>query len=246
MSSIIERRSSYDCTSHQDFLYDKYLSEFLIKTIAGILKGERVRQFRVLDIGCGEQPLRPLIEEHGADYKSADISQNRTKSVDFLVDISSSIAHEMIPGKFDLIVLSEVLEHVSDPLSVLLNVKQLLAPSGRAILTSPFVWPLHEQPNDYQRLTHYWFDKHVASAGLRIILNQSLGSPIDVLSTLLLKTHIYAEIKPGVRSLYSKLYAYMVRKAISILLLMLSMHSRLCIRSSSGFYLVNCLVLTGV
>jgi SAM-dependent methyltransferase len=244
MSSTIERRSSYACTNHQDYLYDKYLREFLINAISNVLKGQISRQFHVLDIGCGEQPLRPLIEEHGADYKSVDITQNRTRSVDFLVDMSSPIAHKKIPGQFDLILLSEVLEHVPDPFTALLNIKQLLAPSGRAVITTPFVWPLHEQPQDYQRLTSYWFDKHVASAGLRVIVNQSLGTPIDVLITLLQKTHIFADSKSRVRPSQSKLYAYMIRKMISILVLVLSIHTRLGIMSSSSLYLVNCLVLS--
>jgi len=241
---MIDRRSTYAQSNHQDYIYDRYLAEFLVNAISDVLSRQQNHRFRVLDVGCGEQPLRTLVEESGALYMSTDIAQNQSRTVDFLVDISSPHANKTISGQFELIILSEVLEHVPDPYLALQNIKKLLAPSGKAVITTPFIWPLHEQPLDYQRLTSHWFDKHVASVGLRVVTNESLGSPIDVLITLLLKTHIYADLKSASPSWLSKVFAFVIKKIISFLIFLFSMHLKLGVRASSSFYLVNCLILS--
>lgn len=244
VSIMLKRRSSYFQTNNQDFFYDKYLSEFLVRSIGDIIPRNCDHKFLVLDIGCGEQPLRSIVEGYGATYMSADITQNRTASVDFLVDITSPNVSKIIPERYDLILLSEVLEHVQSPYLAMLNVKHLLKHNGRALVTTPFVWPLHEQPLDYQRLTSFWFEKHVPLVGLHIEIQECLGSPIDVLSTILLKTHVYAVGTSSFRALLSRLYALLTRSSISWLVFILSKHVVFSAKSSSSFYLINCLVLT--
>ena len=240
---MLERRTSYDQTNRQDYVYDKYLSEFLLRSIDDLIPKNSDHQFRVLDIGCGEQPLKPYIEQHGAVYISADVTQNRSASVDFIFDITSPNAYELIPEQFDLILLNEVLEHVKAPYLALANVKRLLKHNGRVIVTTPFVWPLHEQPFDYQRLTSFWFDTHVPLVGLRIDGQECLGAPIDVLVTILLKTHIYAVGRGPIRALLPRAYASLVRISVSWLVFILTRSVAFKTKSSSGFYLVNCLIL---
>lgn len=56
---------------------------------------------------------------------------------------------------FDGVVLTEVLEHCTDPARALREVYRVLRPGGLLLVTSPFVWPDHhtEDYPDYWRFT---------------------------------------------------------------------------------------------
>jgi len=51
---------------------------------------------------------------------------------------------DLPPGGFDRIICSEVLEHVVDPERMLRGIQQLLAPSGRAVITIPNDTLIHQ------------------------------------------------------------------------------------------------------
>lgn len=58
-------------------------------------------------------------------------------------------------GTFDGIVLTEVLEHCSDPVGAMREIRRVLKPSGLLLVTSPFFWPDHRTDDyrDYWRFT---------------------------------------------------------------------------------------------
>ncbi len=59
-------------------------------------------------------------------------------------------------NNFDGIVLTEVLEHCTDPAAALAEVFRVLKPGGLLLVTSPFFWPTHGvegQYKDYWRFT---------------------------------------------------------------------------------------------
>lgn len=98
----------------------------------------------VLDIGCGTGlevtiPLArefPEIRFMGADSDVSSIefaqSQNPTDNVSF--SASSELQDD---DQFDLIIASEVIEHVEHPLEFLLSLKKKLSKNGKMILTLP-------------------------------------------------------------------------------------------------------------
>ncbi len=54
-------------------------------------------------------------------------------------------------GSFDTVLMTEVLEHLEEPARGLAEAGRLLRPGGKLILTTPFMWPLHEEPRDFFR-----------------------------------------------------------------------------------------------
>jgi SAM-dependent methyltransferase len=50
-------------------------------------------------------------------------------------------------------VSTEVLEHVRDPQRMIDELGRILKPGGRLVLTTRFVFPLHDTPGDYYRFT---------------------------------------------------------------------------------------------
>ena len=56
-----------------------------------------------------------------------------------------------------------MLEHSWEPLKALQELSRLLKPSGVILITTPFAYPIHEEPYDFCRITpffiRYWFPK---------------------------------------------------------------------------------------
>lgn len=69
---------------------------------------------------------------------------------------------------FDHVVCFEVLEHVHSPARVVGEIYRVLKPGGRAWLSMPFLYPLHDAPYDFQRYTVYGLERDIELAGLEI------------------------------------------------------------------------------
>lgn len=124
---------------------------------------------RVLDVGAGSAPYRRLFA-HCA-YRTQDFAQLRDDQLRHggyaPIDIVSE-AH-VIPvadGSFDVILCTEVLEHVPDPIAVVREFGRLLVPGGRLILTAPLGSGIHQEPfHFYGGYTPFWYRRHLAAAG---------------------------------------------------------------------------------
>ena len=139
-----------------------------------------------LDIGCGEQPLRNTIETMGYEYKSLDTQQNKSLSVDFVCPIDrDSLEDEVSKNSFDLIVVTEVLEHVADWDLAFRNMSALLAPNGKILITCPHRFQLHEEPFDFWRPTPYAISHFARKYNLEVLHFEKAGDAWDVLGTLL-------------------------------------------------------------
>lgn len=98
---------------------------------------------RVLDVGCGRGHLGKLIRERGNWVGGVEISSNAAelarKELDAVwnFDTEGPWPQDLQRGDFDLIVLSEFLEHVFDPVAVLKQAYTALKLDGRIIITTP-------------------------------------------------------------------------------------------------------------
>jgi SAM-dependent methyltransferase len=58
-------------------------------------------------------------------------------------------------GAFDVVLCTEVLEHLHTPAAALAEMYRVLRPDGKLLLTTPFAYPIHYAPTDYYRYTRY-------------------------------------------------------------------------------------------
>lgn len=58
-------------------------------------------------------------------------------------------------GEFKVVLCSEVLEHLHTPECAIGEMHRVLAPGGTLILTTRFMFPIHEAPVDYFRYTEF-------------------------------------------------------------------------------------------
>lgn len=139
----------------------------------------------VLNIGAGGDFGKALMQ-HAARQKfqviSLDIDAQRRP--DFVGDICSYDFKEL---RFDIVVMAETLEHIHSPHLALENVHRILKDGGRLILTTPFIFPIHDRPHDYYRYTRYGLEyllRHFRDVSVRE--RNSWTEAIDLLSVRLI------------------------------------------------------------
>ena len=86
---------------------------------------------------------------------------------------------------FDSLLLTEVLEHCSDPRNIFKEIYRVLKKGGIAFITTPFVFPLHESPYDQYRYTPYRIRELSDEAGFNVLSLSPLGGINGVLSQVL-------------------------------------------------------------
>ena len=132
----------------------------------------------ILDVGAGELRNKPLCQH--LNYYSQDFCQYEgkgdgvalqtgvwdTTKIDIVSDITSIPSPD---ASFDVILCTEVLEHVPDPVAGLKEMCRLVKPAGQIILTVPFSSWTHFAPFHFSSgLSRYWFEKHLNDLGFNI------------------------------------------------------------------------------
>lgn len=125
---------------------------------------------RVLDVGAGSCPYRALFSH--CEYRTHDFKQLRPDQVlgavgygalDYVSDI---LAIPVPDASFDVILCTEVLEHVPEPVRVIAEFARILKPGGKLILTAPLGSGLHQEPfHFYGGYTPYWYRHFLPAAG---------------------------------------------------------------------------------
>jgi ubiquinone/menaquinone biosynthesis C-methylase UbiE len=174
-----DRRKTY--AAHlwdADYFILLSLKKSLLDSISQYIKPNH----QVLDIGCGEQPLKSLVIKAGGIYTSADISQNSAHSVDHICPITNI---PVATASYDTVLCTEVLEHVSATHKAFKELYRVLKTGGCLIVTTPFLYPLHEEPYDYVRLTAHQFKEIASTTGLKIIYLRQSGNAFEVIAQML-------------------------------------------------------------
>jgi SAM-dependent methyltransferase len=129
---------------------------------------------RTLDIGAQNSPYAALFPNRIA----LDIKPGRGVAV-----IGDAQALGIGSETFDAIVCTEVLEHLPEPRRAIDEMFRVLRPGGSLLLTTRFLFPIHDAPHDYFRYTKY---------GLRHLLRQfeivELEEETDAVGTLAVLT----------------------------------------------------------
>lgn len=124
---------------------------------------------RVLDAGAGAGPYRHLFAH--CEYAAHDFGREagtigRYAPLEYESDIT---AIPVAAQSFDVVLCTEVLEHVPDPVAAVKEMARVLRSGGRLILTAPLGSFLHQEPfHFYGGYTPHWYRKHLVEAGFEI------------------------------------------------------------------------------
>ena len=109
--------------------------------ISKVPKGSK----RVLDIGCGNGELICMLAEKGHKCVALDLSKNRlakfknrAKKLGVAQIQGDSTNIPLQDSSIDLIMCSEVLEHIKDYEKVLKQMNRILKPHGRIVVSVPY------------------------------------------------------------------------------------------------------------
>lgn len=126
----------------------------------------------LIDIGCGRMPYRkaiePKVEKYiGLDHPSISKFYQPDKKPDILADITKKLPIKN--SSFDTVLMLQVMEYLQDPQRAIDNIEKILKPGGVVIISSPFLYPLHDIPFDKIRLTDTFLKNVIQNSGLKII-----------------------------------------------------------------------------
>jgi SAM-dependent methyltransferase len=114
-----------------------------------------------LDIGSGSSPYRDAVAAAGFDLRTLDVTPE--SGPDYVGTAESTGLDD---ESFDLVVCTQVLEHVDDPFGAGRAIARILRPGGHAILSVPHVWFFHPHPHDHWRFTQEGIARLVRSCEL--------------------------------------------------------------------------------
>jgi len=164
ISKFYKKKSISKCSSCKFIFYDKLPSKDeldsvysnysretyitsashnkLVQILSEIINSNSIK--KVLDIACGEcyhldalKEIDPHLELYATEHESAKANV-LSKGFQF-------IDGEFYPKtdiKFDLIIFTEAIEHINDPLEFLANAHELLSPNGLIYMTTPCITSL--------------------------------------------------------------------------------------------------------
>jgi 2-polyprenyl-6-hydroxyphenyl methylase/3-demethylubiquinone-9 3-methyltransferase len=137
---------------------------------------------RVLDLGCGAGRFVAALTGAGADAVGVDVAEaalERARAVAPGADVRLLEPDGSIPlehGSVDLVWCSEVLEHVADVGYLLAEVRRVLRPGGRLLVTVPYHGRVQAAAIALTR-----FEAHFDPLGqhLRFFTRRSLAATLD-------------------------------------------------------------------
>jgi len=156
---------------------------------------------RILDVGAGNGEYLKLMSSLGWEVEGTETDKS---AIDFAQSSLGITMHhgfitdlKLPAASYDVITMNHVLEHVYDPVSVLIECKRLLRPGGRLVILTP----------NSASLGHRWFrsnwrgheiPRHMNVFSVRNfrILTQKTGLKIETLeSTARIARYLYSTSK---------------------------------------------------
>ena len=119
----------------------------------------------VLDAGAGSCPYRKYFQN--ARYESADFGQvdKPYGDITFRCDLGSIPVED---NRYDMVFLTQVLEHLPEPGRVLREMYRVLKPGSALWLSAPLYYEEHETPYDFYRYTQFGFRYQLEQAGFKV------------------------------------------------------------------------------
>jgi len=198
--------------------FDSYLEFLILKT-----RIKTTDQLNVIDIGAGNG--RTLLQvKNLTKWKILGIEPDKVKckildflKLDYVNETFQNLDDKIKDNNYDLIIISQVLEHISNPLDLLKRIHSKLKPSGYLWIDVPLCNKNYFSSRSIDDVGHlYFFDEHslsnlIKDCNFEIIGSGSFGKKIKSkrgkISSLLLFFKYYLHM-------YTPLYLLNLRKKL--------------------------------
>lgn len=125
-----------------DYIKDEKVFKVFPKIILGMLNKKFPNKGSILDVGCAAGYLLEIAQDNGWHIDGVEISKFAQEIAEKKLGkkiFSSLNDPELLNKKFDIVASLEVVEHVSDPASLLEDMRQFLKDNGILVVTTPNV-----------------------------------------------------------------------------------------------------------
>jgi hypothetical protein len=129
----------------------------------------------LLDLGCGNRPYEPWYESLVDTVIAMDPAPGATPNVIAMAD-----AVPLRDNCVDVVLCTEVFEHVDRIEHAVAEMVRVMKPGASTLVTVPFLYPTHEAPYDFHRLTHIGLRSIVERHGLEVQDMGAQGGPLTV------------------------------------------------------------------
>ncbi len=142
---------------------------------------------KLIDLGCGKVPLFEAYRNYCTDVVCVDWgnTSHENNYLDFECDLTQKLPFQ--DNEFETIIVSDVLEHISEPGKLWKEMHRILAPGGRLLLSAPFFYGLHEEPYDYYRYTEHALRRFARQSNFEVLLLQSVGGTPEIAVDIIAK-----------------------------------------------------------
>ncbi|OGI47714.1 MAG: hypothetical protein A2151_03030 [Candidatus Muproteobacteria bacterium RBG_16_65_34] len=170
------------------FLHPQWLTDRLHARSRRLLKP--LRDAVILDVGSGDSDNAPYV--HGSNVLIRLDYPRTNKSYRLRPDLFADARHLPVADRsMDVVLLFEVLEHVWPNSTVLPEIRRVLRRNGTLYLSVPFLYPVHDAPNDFHRFTIHGIRLHLEHSGFRVVLERQHGNsllvPVQLMNLALLE-----------------------------------------------------------
>jgi SAM-dependent methyltransferase len=137
----------------------------------------------VLDIGCGQKPYEDLfLVSRYIGLEIQNQKENRHTKADYFYD---GYTFPFKDSEFNSILTNQVFEHVFNPSDFLGEINRVLELDGTLLITVPFIWDEHEQPNDFARYSSFGLKFLLEKAGFEILEHRKSVCDVRVVFQLI-------------------------------------------------------------
>ena len=198
---------------------------WLAKTLTRLPSG-----LRLLDAGAGELANKQYCShleylsqdfcqyEGAGDSKALQMKSWDTDQIDIVGDITNIPEDD---NSFDVILCTEVFEHLPDPVAALVEFQRLLKKGGTLIITAPFCSLTHFSPYHFSTgFNRYYYEHHLSVLDFKISNLETNGNYFEYLAQELRRL-------PSIADKYSSNKVNIIGKlSIKIILMILAKLSK--------------------
>ena len=148
------------------------------------LAQQREQKPRLLDVGCGIKPYEPFFAGAIAEYIGVDVANPAA-------ELEGTVEEIPVPdGSFELVLCTQTLEHVEDPPRAVRELRRVVAPEGRVLVSTHGVQVYHPNPGDYWRWTHAGLERLFRENAFWSTVTVTPGSGTTACIGMLVSTYI--------------------------------------------------------
>ena len=183
MSFILQRKDGRFYIDPEKKLGGLITNELNLRSVVSFLKTLPIDAGTLVDAGAGNLPYRIVYQGRFAECISFDhpASPHLNDAWSFQASLDQIPLED---NTADVVLCTEVLEHVPNPGQCLAELARICRPGGHIILTTPFLKGIHEAPYDFFRYTEFGLRRLCEESGLDVVSLHARGGLIGTLLSI--------------------------------------------------------------